>query len=719
MKSKTIFRLFIAIGIACFISDTAISQNVNVAGASVGNGLYPDLGSAFTAINGGSQTGSTIVISILGNTVEAATATLNQGTWNTLSILPAGGAARNISGNIAGPLVDFNGADRVLVDGLNNGGNSLTIDNSNNTAASTIRFINDAHVISVQNTTVLGANTSTVSGTIFFSTATTTGNDSITINACTIDASGANFPVNGIYSAGTVTVGMENSIVVINNCKIANFFSATTISSGALVATGNTDWTIQTNKFYQTASRTYTVANTHSAIQITSGNNYILSGNTIGFATAVGTGTYTMTGVIATRFIGINLAVGTTTASSVQGNVITAIALNTSSGASTANGILCGINITAGNVNVGTTTGNTIGATSGTNALVGVPTTTQGAVVGLNSSSTGIISIQNNTFGAFSSGGVTATVAGAVFGINISAGASTLTISGNTIGNTTADNMISGTNAFTTGSSLCAGINITTNVTSTGTITNNTIQNLASYGTGTTGYVRGVITPLTTSTTATYTVSNNIINNFKTNSTLTSLTSGNVCASGIQFFAAGGSTISGNIISNISALNAGTGNYIVAGITMAATAVTAGNNTVSKNVIFGLSNAGTGTAATAPPVVTGIAMRSGASNQYIIENNMISLGNGQTTNTTFIGIWSNHGSTPDPTLDNIRFNTVNIEGVAAAGALSSFCYTRGTLASSPNVPTSLLNNIFTNTRSGGTGIHYAIANNFGGAAGTG
>ncbi len=100
----------------------ANAQNVLVSGALVGNGLYPTVGAAFTAINGGSQTGASIIVALLGNTTEPGTATLNQGTWTTLGIIPTGGAARTIQGNVAGPLLDFVGADRVLVDGLNSGG---------------------------------------------------------------------------------------------------------------------------------------------------------------------------------------------------------------------------------------------------------------------------------------------------------------------------------------------------------------------------------------------------------------------------------------------------------------------------------------------------------------------------------------------------------------------------------------------------------------------
>jgi hypothetical protein len=81
-----------------------------------------------------------------------------------------------------------------------------------------------------------------------------------------------------------------------------------------------------------------------------------------------------MLGTIATRFIGINWAVGRVSPSSVQGNTVSAISLNTSSGATTNNGVLCGINVTSRNANIGTLTANTIGAASGVGSLSVVST---------------------------------------------------------------------------------------------------------------------------------------------------------------------------------------------------------------------------------------------------------------------------------------------------------------------------------------------------------
>lgn len=686
----------------------ASAQNVNVTGAVSGNGTYPDMGSAFTAINSGSQTGATIVVTVTGNTTEPVTATLNANTWATLSIMPSGGSGRTISGNIAGPLLDFSGADRVGVDGLNSGGNSLTIDNSNNTTGvSTIRLINDADQNAFQNLTILGAGASTTSGTVLFSNASSTGNDSITFNACTIGASGASFPTNGIYSAGTAVAGQENGTILINNCNIENYFNAGSITCGILVSTGNTDWTIQNCRLYQTALRTYTTANTHRGIQITSGNNHIVSANTIGYANSAGTGTYAMSGTIAVRFIAIDLAVGTSVASSVQGNTFTAFSLGTSSGAATTNGIVCGINVTSGNVNIGTVSPNIIGGSSGTNLISAVPTTSQGMAVGIHCSSTGTIVIQNNVIGGLTSSGPTAAVAGGVAGINISGVATSMTISGNTIGNTTADNMRSGTLGLTTGSSILSGINMTA-IPSATIISNNTFQNLSSFGTGVNGYVRGIWTLASTSNAGVVTCTGNTFTNFSTNNTNTSISNAQAGTAGIAIGAGTNWMVSGNTITNLANTSTGGGQTFVVGVSHG----NATNTTIANNQIYNLTNAGTSTSTTAPSIVAGVVIRSGTTG-ISVYNNMISLGSSSTTNTAIIGIMGNHGSTPDPAC-RVYNNTVNISGTVAAGAQPSFGIVRTDFSTVARTAAyDIRNNIVINTRTGGTGVHCAIGNNYG------
>jgi hypothetical protein len=713
-KKTRIATSFLVLFLFLFASN-ASAQNVTV---NPGGGSYADLTSAFAAINAGTHTGE-VTISIVGNTTELASAVLNaSGTgsanYTSVAIFPSGD--RTITGAITGHLIDLNGADNVIINGLNSGGNSLLISNDATGASSTVRFINDASSNTIQNATLQGS--TTIFGVVYFATGTSTGNDGNNVNNCTITAAGANFPVNGIYSLGTNAV-VDNSGNTISANSISDFFNAGSATTGLNINSFNSTWTVSNNKFFQSVSRTYTTANTHSIILISSGDGYSITGNTIGYSTAAASGVYTMTSTVATRLIGINLAVGTATASSVQGNTITAINLTTSSGATTTNGILCGINITAGSVNVGNVTANTIGASSGVDTLKATPSTTQGAVVGINCSSTGTIVLQNNVLGGFTSSGTTAAVAGGVFGINVSGIAASITISGNTIGNSTANNMRGGTLGLTTGSSLVVGINLASTPT-TAILNNNTISNLSSYGTDTEGYVRGIQTATTSSLSTTgWTINNNTISNLTTNNTLVGTTNGQVSAQGIHHGSSTGSTISQNTISNISNFNAtATTNIVVAGIGLAnPTGITTPFGTsITRNKIFGLSNLSVGTTATAPPVIAGILVRSGIA-VTTIANNMISLGNAQTTNTTIIGIWSNNGSTPDPTATNIYHNTVNLEGTVASGALSTFCYNRGDLTTTARTVTiDLRNNIFNNSRTGGTGQHFAISDNFGATA---
>ena len=165
-----------------FLVSKSYSQ-VTVSGSTSANGSYTRLGLAFTAINGASQTGNNIVITITANTTETAAATLNAGTWTTLKIYPTI-SGLTISGSLATPLIDFNGADNVTLDGRVNASGStknLIITNTNTSTTggnSTLRFINSAENNTVKYCYIKGAHKSTASGIIFFSTATSgNGND--------------------------------------------------------------------------------------------------------------------------------------------------------------------------------------------------------------------------------------------------------------------------------------------------------------------------------------------------------------------------------------------------------------------------------------------------------------------------------------------------------------------------------------------------------------
>ncbi|MEO6392222.1 MAG: carboxypeptidase-like regulatory domain-containing protein [Pyrinomonadaceae bacterium] len=474
---------------------------------------YGTLAAAFAAINAGGHTG-TITIDVCGDTTETSSSVLfasgtGSSSYTTITMSPAGGAARTISGNIAGALVSLSGADNVTTDGLNTGGNSLTFDNTATGLVSTISFINDATGNIVQNCSIRGAGTATTVGTITFGTSAGNGNDNNTITNNVITSSGGNLPTNAIYSLG-VSAALANNGIIISSNQISDYFNASAVSMGINVAgTGNSGWTISNNKLFQTALRLDTTGNTHRGISIGTGSGYTISGNTIGFANAGGTGKTMLVGNSValsgtfpsawniagtpnpTRFIGVSAAFTTGGAvSEIQGNTIAGFALYTSSGATTSNGIWAGINVASGNVNIGTTTGNTIGATTGQGSVYTATNTAGGTVVGIFVDSINTVMIQNNTIGAIDSAGdVVASGCGGLTGISV-AGSGVFTISGNSIGNATANNLrvgnlatgatLSNTGSFvtTTGTGFAVGIASTASGTALN-ITNNTLRGFA------------------------------------------------------------------------------------------------------------------------------------------------------------------------------------------------------------------------------------------------
>jgi len=453
--SKFVVAVLFMIGLS-----SALKAQVTVSGALVGNGTTPTLAAAFSAINGGAQTGATISISVTGTTAEPATgAVLNAGAWATLSIQPVGAATIAGAATAGLPLVDLAGADNVTIDGLNTGGNSLTISNttaSGTANTSTIRFINGATNNIITNCSVLGSNSATIAttgGNIYFATDATTsnGNDNNTISNCNLGPAGANLPSRCIFSSGTTTaISNYNSGIILLNNNIFDFFSATLPSAGVYLAAGTTDWTIQNNRIYQTASRTQTTGGIHAGIQIASANvnNCLISGNTIGYASAAPSGTYTFIGVSsASRFYPIYLAThGTTTASSIQGNTIAALNISGLLSGTSTSAPFAGIMIASGLANIGTVTGNTIGSNAVSGSITYSSTgTTTNDLYGIYFFPSQSCAMSNNILGGLS---LTNTATGAMnfYGIRANTAVGFInTIQNNTLGSAAAPISLTGT----------------------------------------------------------------------------------------------------------------------------------------------------------------------------------------------------------------------------------------------------------------------------------
>lgn len=544
------------------------------------------------------------------------------------------------SANATGTL-NLNGATNVTFDGRVNqaGVNDLVIANTNAGASYAVQFINDARNNALQYLTIQSVNNSTTSGTIVFagSTGGTTGNDNNLIDHCDIK-DGATTPVNAIYSAGTSTA-IDNSGNTVSNSNIFNFFNAGNNSNGIFLSSNSSAWTINANKFYQTATRTSTASgNQYRGINIvtSNGSGYVITNNVIGYASATGTGVMTYNGAFTNRYFAIELTASNTgTASSIQGNTITAISLTTTSGSTTAPGIFAGISVLGGTVSIGNTTPNVIGASTGTGAI-SITTSTTGNVYGIHANSTGTLNVSNNVIGSISGTGSAAGATCNFTGINLPGSGTAFTVNGNTIGGATANSITSGTSGTTTATATVNGIAIASGVTTLG-LDGNTISNLTIQGASGTMY--GI-----NSGTTQYTFNNNVIHDLRipaNSGTTASIIYGmynlavptveNITNNQIYNLAiAGATTSTGNLvmgihsntttsaknfsvnqINGLSFANSSTGTAVVNGIS----SVTGTTVSIFRNKIYNLSASGAGS------TVNGILNSGGATvNVY---NNVI------------------------------------------------------------------------------------------------
>ena len=634
------------------------AQNVNV---NPGAGTYPTLQTAFAAINAGTHTGA-ITVDIIANTTETGTAVLNASgsgaaSYTSILVQPSGGSM-SVTGALALPLVDLNGADNVTINGLNAGGNSLTFSNTNagtTAGTSTIRFIADATNNTVTNCSILGSTTSTLAtaaGTVLFSTGTTTGNDNNILSNNNIGPAGANLPSKAIMASGTSSA-IENDNVQVTGNNIFDFFLAGGSLSGINIVTGNEGWTISNNRFYQTGTRTFTAAALrYSAITLNnSTGSFTVSGNTIGFASAAGTGVTTIAGS-SNEFRGIDAAsVNTSTATLISNNTITAINQSTSRASTTTSSscfIAVAMGTTDGLINA---TGNTIGSIDGSTTIV----VNQSSIT---ASSAPVVGFYNFSFFSTS-------------------------ISSNNIGYIT----IQGTGT-TTG---FRGILVNTTTGTSATVNNNTITNITDLQVGSYA-IYGIQTALPN-----LTATGNTMRNFSGSSNGSALI---IAAGLVTSGSTGANTISQNTIHSLSNASGAVANSIYGmSLSLPATA-----NIVERNNIhsFSLTSTLTGTQ------IWGIS--AGATGTAVYRNNMIRLGIDAagapvTLPTSIVGIREFAGAT-----NQFYHNSIYIGGsgvLATPAASNSYCF----FSEVVTVTRNFQDNIFYNARSnaaGGGVAHIAI-----------
>ena len=660
----------------------------------------------------------------------------NKSAVNTVTIRPQTGALFTFTGNSAS-IFTLNGADWLTIDGRAGGvgSSALTIINTSSASGAYVfSFQADATNNTLKYLTIKGSGTST-GGAIGFGSGSTIGNinNKISNNSITKSASGT--PSYGIYSYGTSASINNSSITVSNN----NFYDLGQGDWCGIVSYSDS-WTVSGNSFYQSANISLTTTNLDmiyvgaNCVSVTITDNYfggrssncgstaftITTGayqlnaidfnaitgsvsilrNTISNITATSTGANSVVGIYtygtAAYTIGslgngntigstatngsitINGSTGSTAFYAIQHwgtNISNTISYNTIAGITqthnTAGTFPAFYGITAGLNTQGSITNNSIGSSSGAIQLTGTGIGINYKVISWVSNSNSTIS--NNTFQNFTISNASATNDNAIIYVS---GSGTNTISTNSIGSTTANNMtfslidnVNAIHCYSKGSPVISG---------------NTIQQFNQTGTGSTAGITGINIEFLNGLS---TISSNTIKNCTTAGTGASSFSGIYLESTSLVV---GNSVSGNTISTITATSTGAGTIV--GIW-----AYDGGGTFQKNKITGITFNSSNTSANL------FGMTIDAADNLNFYNNVILLNNGSGS-AVLRGILNRSGAAKTY---SFYHNTVKIFGTATSGSNNSNAFTD---INSSGSTIQVKNNIFQNTRSnsGGTGTHISI-----------
>lgn len=623
---------------------------------------------------------------------------------NTITVRPEIGATNLSITSASTQTVNFNNAQNVIFDGRPGGlgtNRELTLSNTSVTGVA-VQFANNTISSGLNYIRVTGVNNSTTSGVVVFGTATTANSGNFITNSQLFD--GATLPVNLIYAS---TGAGTNTATTINNNEFSNWFSPTAISAAILLNTNNSNWVITNNSFFQTATRVFTstTSTSHAAIYMNSATNQFghnISNNSIGGSAPLCGGTpYTVNGSTATaspRFVAIFTNGNGSASHTVNQNTITNFSLLTGSTA-TAPGFFNGI-YAQGTGQEHIITNNTVGSGTSTGAIIITQsgTTSGGRFNGIYSTATGSLNISDNTIGGITLNTTAPTLRVNFYGIYQSGTAASLTIDNNLVGSlATSNSVVTAPSTAATGAEMVG-------IYSIGTITgkvisNNTVANITNQysGTSTSGVLRGIY-----NTSGVTTISGNVVRDLVTMATGTGTTTSQVLQ-GITSSAttAGSQTVTDNLIYNLGQ-GAVNGDVNISGLTF--TGSTTFIHNIRNNEIRNLGAPFN----TNNPTVNGLLIYGGTSRVY---NNMIALGidalGASVTNShQFTGIRKT-----STTANTFLHNSVSIAGTGVvAGTFESNTY--AFIRTSTGVD-SLVNNIFSNTRSNGssTATHYSVSIN--------
>ncbi|MEI6435493.1 MAG: hypothetical protein WCP32_11655, partial [Bacteroidota bacterium] len=659
----------------------AFTKTVGYTGAD-----YATLKAAFDAINNGTLQGA-ITLQIINNTTETATAFLyasgtGASNYTSVSIYPTV-TGKTISGAIDGALITLDGADHVTIDGRLNGTGSAVDLTLLNSTQNVITLRNGATYNNIKYCNLKGSDVGSYNnGVISFAPRANNSNSYNIIEYNNITNGGAR-PKMGIHSKGMATSVNAENIIRFNNIYDFADPSSNATSHGIFCEDYNSGWTIQGNSFYETTALNVTApyGSTFVFINVTLNNeNFVISGNYMGGTAPLCGGTaLTKSGGKRMDLYGIVLSNNGTGTTEIQGNILQNIAWS-----STVNSTMKGITInSAGNCNIGTTTGNTIGSATGNNSIV-LTNGEQAEFMGISLAGSGTTDCANNIIGAIQTANTNSLYANNFKGIYISSSATT-SVRNNIIGSTDAgtSNSINASSASSSNNQFVVGIESNPSNGTNVTISGNTISKMVNATTNNYGLTSGIRLIRGTNT-----VTNNSVHDLVVGNCYNEVDNAGIC---LNFAATTAQTITGNTIYNISNPNSGFTKGII-GIFYSGGTIA---STVSGNFIHSISvNASSDGAS-----IYGIKIAEGTTTY---SNNIISLGGN--TKTTIYGIYERGVSSTTNT--NLYFNTVYISGAPTSGSYQSYALWSYNYGNTRNFRNNVLYNARSN--SGASGNHYAL-----------
>lgn len=425
-----------------------VSKPVEVWNGTSFRQSYQNLRLAFNSINTGTWTGD-ITIKIKGNTNENSKAVLYQSgysasNYSSVLIYPTRSDVQ-INGNLSTALVELNGADNVVIDGRTGGSgaaNNLMFVNES-IEGSTISFINSAQNNIVRFCKVRGLKNSATGGIVEFLTSSSgSGNDnnSLLNNDISVFNNSIGSRVsNAIYSQGSTNA--NNSSNIISNNNIYDTWSKSASSTHINLSDNSSAFTVSHNNFFETTTFTPSTDNQYNFVKINNdGEGFSVISNNMGGSAVLCQGSPLAIGTTTTStvFIPILINVSTATPSSIQGNTITNISLTSENSSP-----FIAMSINGGSVNIGNISGNTIGSTTGNNAINVLTATTLTAYsFGISLSGEGNTIVAQNTLSNIFTNTSSSSNGHGFVGLYKNASGGSFTVYNNTIGSITQSNSI-------------------------------------------------------------------------------------------------------------------------------------------------------------------------------------------------------------------------------------------------------------------------------------